>query len=676
MLNITQMKGHTSSKKADVGPIAWVRDERALGWLIHAIDGASEVVFDLETTGLDEHAVSGGASNDGVAARVSMASFTLPQRAAGGRFWDGSEPTSYVLPLSHPSSTWQGKWRRTLREVMAAAVQADRPIIGHNVKFDARWIYATTGVDISERITWDTMVSAHLLDENESTKLKERAPQTFGVERWDDHDLSYAGASEDVPLEELGEYAARDTYWTWRLYVAHREQMFLRSRELEDIDPPIMADEIQDARLGTLAEWVAMPTTRALTKMEQRGIKLDLDWTRQKLTEDRGTAAELMDRIVDEYGGNVPGEPSLAPTSKWFQAFTEEAVREGNLEVMSMTRRGKPQWSKSVLKKNTRHGSTLAQLILDQRAASKRSEFLTSWLEQASPDGRIHANYRAGHVVTGRLSSANPNMQQVTYALRPAFVPSEGYVLVDLDYSQIELRVAAFISRCEPMLEAFRAGADLHRRLGAQIAGVSEEEVTKEQRQAAKAANFGLLYGMGAEGFQAYSADAYGVEITLDEAQHTRERFFELWGGLRQWHLKTIAKAHRDGFVVSPLGRVRRVPGVWDSSDWMQQEAERQAVNSPVQGMASDLLQMGAASIAGVLPGSDPVAGVHLVGTVHDSIVCEVREDAWQELVAQAQERLTDLSRPLRRLGVELDVPIVADYAAGTRWGQSDIGEG
>src|SRR5699024_9857126 len=148
--------------------------------------------------------------------------------------------------------------------------------------------------------------------------------------------------------------------------------------------------------------------------------------------------------------------------------------------------------------KQARGGSDIAQTLLDYRNATKRLEFLRSWTEQVTREGRIHSTYNAGSVVTGRLSSSGPNMQQVTKALRPAFVPSPGRVMVDLDYSQIELRVAAFISRSVPMMEAFRRGDDLHRLIAARVNNKAPEEVTARERQQGKAANFGLLYGMGA----------------------------------------------------------------------------------------------------------------------------------------------------------------------------------
>ena len=648
----------------DQSTLSWVMTEPDVGWLLDAIATATTVVIDLETTGLDEHAVHGGQSNGGFPARVVLAALTLPQPD------DTGEPTTWILPLSHPDSPWLGQWRDVLRRVAQTILDAERPVWNQNVKFDARWIYALTGVDLSERIAWDTQISSHLLDENSSTKLKERAPDTFGIPRWDDFDLTYPGAAEEVPIFDLGLYAARDTYWTWRLAELHRRIMFLD----EHAEEPFDSDEIEHARLGKLATWVAMPTTASLTAMEQRGICLDVPWVAQTIADHQQTVTDAWERLAGRYPECDPDQASFAPTSIWFREWAEAAVKAGDLVVAALTPTGKPQWSGSVLVRQARQGSEVATDLLDLRRSQKRLEYLRSWLTMVTPEGRIHANYNAGSVVTGRLSSSGPNMQQVTAALKPAFVPTPGHVFVDLDYSQIELRVAAFISRSEPMIEAFQRGEDLHTRLAARITGKPESEVTPSERQAGKSANFGLLYLMGAYGFRLYAEDVYDVVFTQDEANDVHRAFFETWDGIAQWHTRTIERVRRTGQVVSPIGRVRRLPQIWWSNAERVAGAERAAVNSPVQGFASDLMQMAAASIGGYLPGTRPVEGARIVATVHDSILVEAPEDRWREVGRECQRRMVEVPTHLTRMGCHLDVPLVADATVGTRWGLRDLG--
>lgn len=669
--NTLQVEGRTLIDFSTVGPTLWVTTKDHLETLIEAIRGASEVVYDMETTGLDEHAVTGGRSNGGVAARASMAGFTLPQADVDGR-WDGLVPVTYVLPLSHPHSPWSGVWRKVLTMVFQRVVKFDKYVVGHHLKFDNRWVYSLTGIDLSDRVSWDTQLSSTLLDENSSARLEYRAAQMFNVDEWgEDINLTYPGASEDVDLMTLGDYQAKDTWFTWALKVAHREMLRLDG-DLA-LEPPNSPEEAADGNLGRLATWVAMPTVATLTKVEQRGLGLDQEWTQERLEEELATAEEVKDEISQRWAMDRENA-SLHATSKWFKELVGKAVEAGELRITETTPTGAPKWSKSVLEKQARQGSVTAQQILAGRNSAKRAEFLTSWLDKVTPSGLIHANYNVGGTTTGRLSSSGPNMQQVTASLKPAFKPRAGYVLSEIDYSQIELRVAAHISKCEPMIEAFNEGLDLHRLLGARIANKPLEEVTADERQKAKSANFGLLYGMGAAGFQLYASAAYGVELTEEEAFEIHALFFDQWKGMREWHQRMAALVGRHGEVISPIGRIRRLPGAFSGNPRDVAQAERQAANSPVQGFASDLMQLAASSISGTLPGVQPVKGAHVVGTVHDSIMVELEEDNWRDPLRECLDRMTnDVLRHVKRLGCDLTVPLAADSIVGTRWGLEDI---
>jgi DNA polymerase-1 len=655
----------TGEDDFDPATVTWVFTEEDLTRLCAADEMADEVVVDLETTGLDEFAVRGGSTNGGYPARVVLASWTLPTDV----HLQGT-PTTWVMPLSHPESPWLGKWRQALRRVALVVRDNAKPVVNANVKYDARWFKAHTGVDLSHRIVWDTMVSSHLLDENKSTRLKIRAHETFGVPQWDDFDLSKPGAAERVPMFDLGLYAARDTYWTWRLADLHREEMFLSP----DAEDPANSDDIENAKLGRLAVWCAMPTTATLTAVEQRGMLLDDEWVRVELASHKSEAARLSWELAERYAMD-PNEASFAPTSLWFRAWAEKAVAADELRIAALTPQGRPQWSKGVLVRQFRRGSEVAGELLELRGHLKKAEFLASWLGYQSPDGCIHATYNAGRVVTGRLSSSEPNMQQVTAALKPAFVPRPGYLFADLDYSQVELRVAAFVSRCIPMIEAFRRGDDLHRLLAQRITGRANLlDVTPSERQAGKSANFGLLYGMSAYGFLEYAETVYGVSFTEEEAVVIRKAFFDTWDGIGAWHARMMRRVTDTGQVTSPIGRVRRLPDVWDSNPKVAAYAERSAINSPVQGFASDLMQMAAASIEGTLPGIPGVRDARIVATVHDDIVVEVPEGRWKEVTLECQHRMVNIVDQLRRLDCVFDVPLSAEAKVGTRWGLADVG--
>lgn len=663
------------------GPITWVWGKEDLKSLVKTIHASQKVVMDLETTGLDEYAEAGGDTNGGYPARIVLASLTLPnaERAAAGaydwRTFDGEQPMTYLVPLSHPASPLLGSWRKVMAIIGREINLSGRPFVNANIKFDARWVFAQTGVDLSDRIEWDTTVSSQLVDTEARTRLKIRAARDFGIEEWDDFDLGTPGAAERVDLIQLGEYAARDTYYTWKIEEEHRDQMFLTGDE-----EPFDSDDIQMARLGKVATYVAMPTVKTLTKVEQRGFLLDVDWVHAKIEEMDALRLKACEDILGLYGTAPAPAPAkdgvtTAATSKWFQGFVAQAIGAGDLRVTARTDSGNAQWNKAVLIAQQRQGSPAADALLRHRDATKTLEFLRSWLELRDPNNVIHATYNVGFVKTGRLSSSNPNVQQISARLKPAFIPRPGHVLLDLDYSQVELRVAAFISRSAPMIEAFQRGDDLHRLLAAKIAGKAPEDVTSMERKRAKAGNFGLLYGMSPGGFQAYAATAYDVSLTLAEAQAVHGAFFEMWDGMRQWHESSRRRAYERGYVTSPIGRTQWLSDLYSKSSFKASHAERNALNSPVQGFGSDLMQMAAASIMGTLPGYPlpKVEGAHVVATVHDEICIEVPEDRWQEILVECKRRMEDVNTFLRPLDCQMDVPIVAGPSAGTRWGVHDL---
>lgn len=680
---VNQARKAAQGSHTPCGPITWVWGKEDLKALAKAIHESSEIVMDLETTGLDEYAEAGGDTNGGYPARIVLASLTLPnaERARADaydwRTFDGEQPMTYLVPLSHPASPLLGAWRKVMAIIGREINRSGKPFVNANIKFDARWVFAQTGVDLSDRIEWDTTVSSQLVDTEARTRLKIRAARDFGIEEWDDFDLGTPGAAEHVDLIQLGEYAARDTYYTWKIEQEHRDQMFLTGDE-----EPLDSDDIQMGRLGKVATYVSMPTVRTLTKVEQRGFLLDVDWVHAKIAEMDALRLKACEDILGLYGTAPAPAPAkdgvtTAATSKWFQGFVQQAIEAGDLRVTARTDSGNAQWNKAVLIAQQRQGSPAADALLRHRDATKTLEFLRSWLELRDPNNVIHATYNVGFVKTGRLSCASPNLQQCASSLKPAFIPRPGHVLLDLDYSQVELRVAAFVSRSQPMIDAFQRGDDLHRLLAAKIAGKAPEDITSMERKRAKAGNFGLLYGMSPGGFQSYAATAYDVSLTLAEAQAVHSAFFEMWDGMRQWHERAKRRAYERGYVTSPIGRTQWLSDLYSKSSFKASHAERNALNSPVQGFGSDLMQMAAASIMGTLPGYPlpKVEGAHVVATVHDEICIEAPEDHWQEILVECKRRMEDVNTFLRPLDCQMDVPIVAGPSAGTRWGVHDLHE-
>jgi DNA polymerase-1 len=651
----------------DIASIQWVLDEASLTDALTLVEETEEVVIDLETTGLDEQTGIDPRTGAYYPPRIVMAALTLPFPERG------DEPVNIIIPLSHPEGPWASDWERVARMLAHAIRRGGAGVTNHNIKFDLRWLYRFTGVDLSARILWDTNVSSHSLDENESTKLKEVAPRTFGIARWDEDSLASPGAAERVPFFTLGVYAARDTYWTWKLAVAHRALMGLDGWAE---GAPLDSDEVEHRRLGTHSVWCAMPMVATLTRVEQDGILLDQDWTRDRLAEVDAVAAEEFEQLVAAYPSMALSgvAPNFASNSRYFTAWTEQACAAGDLAVTATTPSGKPSWNKMVLRKQAREGSEVAARLRTYGDATKQAQFLRSWLEKVGPDGRIHAGYRTGFVVTGRLSSSNPNLQQVSKKLRPAFIASPGFSIVEVDYSQVEVRLAAYIAECGPLIDVYREGRDVYIEQAAAVLGISPDAVTPEQRQRAKAVVLGFMYGMGEAGFQTYAEDTFDVVYTLEESIAARAAFFSRWEGMAGWHAYQVRTAVNTGQVVSPLGRVRRLPGIHDSNPKMAGRAERQAINSPVQSMASDVMQMAAADVLGLLPGSKAVPDVRMVATVHDSLVMEVPAGDEVRASARVMQRMSGITDLLvKKFNVDIGVPLPVEAEIGDRWGAPRI---
>lgn len=645
--------------------------------LLGALDAAEVVVLDLETTGLNEHWAY---------ARVVTLALTIPTLDEDGE--ETAYPQTYVVGLSHPDAPMHRVWREVLRQIVARILRNRLGVIGHNVKFDVRWLTALVGVDLTDLILRDTGLSSHLLDENQSAALKIRACLTFGIDKWIDFDWKIIEAqqkrdseypncsllAERVDYFTMALYNARDTYWTWRLDQHHCRELGLLPEAREELLAMGDRDSTNALRLGQYYQRVGMAGVKTLTGIEQFGMQLDRKWCDERLAHLDQIAAnaylELNDLYVEQTGDYVEHACkkldmtlSYEPTALWFKHWAKVMCDAGLLRVLGLTGTGEASWTKEILARLDRMGFAAAMVLSAYRKSSKEAQFIRSWFERTGSDDRIHPTYNYFKVVTGRLSSSDPNAQQIPKTAKNAFTASPGNLLVTADYSQIELRVAAHMAQCQPMIDAFNRGEDLHRTMAALMAGIDPSEVTPEQRQKAKAANFGFLFGMGAEKFVKYAEDQYGVTFTEEEAVEIRDAFFSTWDGMAQWHRKQEDDAQRWGYVRSPLGRLRRLPAIWSGDGYRRAEAGRQAINSPTQAIASDTMLLAASLISKNFPAIRPVA------LVHDAILCEVPESnaiLSARLIKVTME--TTVLPELRALGCELSVPLVADVAIGRSW--------
>lgn len=659
----------------NVSALQHVHDAAGLNRLSALLTGKL-ICVDLETTQL---------SPFGRDARVVCAAVTFRQ---------DDELQTWVVGLSHPDSGLHRQWRKAFTQ-LAEALRSCQ-LIAHNASFDLTWIKVHTGVNLYSRLIGDTALTSHLLDENRSAGLKARAVADLGAKPW--LDFSWKDLERDEKLNPDGrklaeretyytmtEYCGEDTYWTYRLFEQHDKLLGITDNT-ELFIGSLQGDPESTLynRLGEYYRIVGLRTVQALASVEENGFHLDRDWCLARLDENAQVAADaevtllamtqdvqeqvLMGAIketelfADALGYVLSEEMNWAPGSKWFQNWATVMCANGDLRVTERTPTGRPKWSKDVLDRQARQGSEAARLLRLMRVATTESAYVRSWLETAQEDGRIRASYNYHQVVTGRLSCSKPNLQQVARSAKRAFCARPGNVLVSADYSQVELRVAAFQARCEPMIEAYRNGADLHTAMAAVAANKLAEDVTPEERQRAKAANFGFLFGMGAQKFVMYAETSYGVEFEYDEAEAIRDTFFSTWDGMAEWHAVQRKTVTDQGYVVSPLGRVRRPAKAWADDRYERGEAERQAINSPVQGMASDIMMLAVYRLV--------QAGLTVVGVIHDCVVVDVEESRSEEaaaLIKATMER--DVLEDMERLGVVFDVPLIADLKTSYSWG-------
>ena len=328
---------------------------------------------------------------------------------------------------------------------------------------------------------------------------------------------------------------------------------------------------------------------------------------------------------------------------------------------------GEPSSDAKVLKRLKSKGFTLAEQLLDYKFYyGANSKFLNRWEDDAFYDGRIHPNFNLTNVVTGRTSCSDPNLQQVprNKELRTLFTAPPGRVLLEADYSQIELRIAADYANEPTMLKIYREGGDIHTETAMSLTGLSAEQVKGEPRSRAKPVNFGFLYGMSAKGFVSYAFDNYDTVFSKPEADRYRQLFFIKYPGLLKWHREMEIICEANGGVENRFGRFRKLPDIYSSDNYIRSKAARRAVNSPVQGTASDLLLLAAVEIDKTL--RKPL-DLSIVGTVHDSILMDVPENNVDEAVREVK-RIMAHPQALDIFGVSFKVPIEADVGIGA-WG-------
>ena len=597
-----------------------VLSEQAFHSWLERLRAAALFAFDTETTSLDY-----------MQAEIVGVSFSVePGKAA-------------YVPVAHD---YPGVPDQLDRELVLTALKPlledpNRPKLGQNLKYDMS-VLARYGIEM-EGIAYDTMLESYVLDSTATRHdMDSLARKYLNHASIKYEDVAGKGAKQlrfdQVPLEQAAPYAAEDADITLRLHL--------------EIWPKIE----QEASLARLFGEVEMPLVPVLSRMERGGVRIDC-----KMLE--GQSRELNERlkVLEQAAYTLAGRHFNLSSPKQIGAIFFDEL---NLPVISKTPKGAPSTAESVLQELAERGFELPALILEHRGLAKLKSTYTETLPRMVDPGtgRVHTSYHQAVAATGRLSSSDPNLQNIPVRsaegrrIRQAFVAEPGFRMLAADYSQIELRIMAHLSGDAGLLQAFASGQDVHSATAAEVFGVdSLEQVSTEQRRSAKAINFGLIYGMSAFGL----ARQLGIERSA--AQAYVDLYFERYPGVREFMDRTRAEAHEKGFVETVFGRRLYLPEINARNGQRRAAAERTAINAPMQGTASDIIKRAMLVVDRWIQSESPP--LRMIMQVHDELVFEAEE----AFVGQARERIVDIMQG----AATLRVPLLVDVGIGDNWDEA-----
>ncbi len=569
-------------------------------------------------------------------------------------FGFGNDQVQYIIPLEARYSPLKGArlaQRKLIRTCVNWLNRNAKALVAGNGKFDDLFLKYRFGV--KPNITFDVVLASHILNENTPNGVKENAVLECNAPEWDvDKGLKTGQYQTREKYQEYLTYLGYDVYYEYKLYRVFHKKLK------------------QDRALMKLFYHLYMPGIISYETVEEHGVFIypqQFKEVRKHLeSEKRAIEKELLRLAKHEVNWNSPAQ------------IQKLLYGELKLPVIETTESGSPSTSEATLMQ-LRDKHPIVELILKYRGVNIQiSHFIDGWINRMW-GRRLFPNFKLHGTVTGRTSCTDPNLQQVPRdpIIRNLVGAPEGWSVVEIDYSQAELRIAAIMSGDETMKRIYQTGGDIHTHTYEMITGekVSDDKyIKKEQRKKAKAVNFGFVYGMGWRKFKIYARDNYGVDLTDKEAEQWRERFFQAYHSLPKWHSKQRRIVQSMGQVRSPIGRLRRLPDIYSTDKSKKAEAERQSINSPVQGFGSDLTILGMSEIMGNAQYYDPDYVLdkdkfHVIGTVHDATLFEVRNDYLMEFCPRAKHILEHPKALEDVFHFDTDVPIVADVAVGKSWG-------
>ena len=564
-----------------------------------------------------------------------------------------NEDHSWAIPFNYIGSPFPQEAEKKILRLLHK-IFLGKKIIAHNGKFDGKWFVTKANVVVDQ--TFDTMLASHLLDENRLHGLKPLAKMYFNASNYEikfpikelsrvpqERIRSFIPKSKDTPdIKTLCRYCAYDTHYTFRNYRKFRKEL------------------LSERALLTIYQKLLMPASNMLQEMELDGVYINFDKYKEVTISLEEKTEKLLRKLNKLSEGKVKNWNSTKQVANYL-------FDDLGLPVLEKTASGAPSTSgESVLPRLVEYHQ-IVQVLLDYRENIKLQQFITSWGNSMDISHYMHPTFKLHGTVTGRLSCVEPNLQQVPRdpQLRSLITAPEGWTLIEADYSQAELRVAAMLANEPAMKLAYQTGQDIHTKTASAVMSIPISDVTSADRKKAKAVNFGFLYGMSAKKFRIYARDKYDVDLTDKEAQRFRDRFFELYPGLPAWHERQRQLARKYKYVRSPLGRKRRLPEVDSDDRGAIAEAERQAINSPVQGFASDMCLY---SMVRMHKEFNP-SYWRPVGLVHDATLSMVRNDKLHEVAKRIKEIMQDSETVEKVFNCNLTVPIVADVKVGP-WGK------
>jgi DNA polymerase I len=611
-------------------------DDRAQGALLHVpgeyelvttqlqfdawlekLQQAELIAFDTETTSID-------------AMRADIVGISFAVEAGKACY----------IPLGHdyPGVPPQLDRDAVLRALKPIFEDPTRPKLGQHAKYDIN-ILSNYGL-VVQGLKHDSMLESYVWNATATRHdMDSLAKKYLGYETVKYEQVAGKGAKQisfsQVDLDTACRYAAEDADITLRLHFALW---------------PKLAGE---PTLRKVYEDIEIPLVPVLAGMEQRGVLIDGDELRRQ-------SQQLGKRMLElqQQSYVLAGHEFNLDSPKQLQAVLFDEL---GLQAKLKTPTGQPSTNEEALEAIA-DTHELPRLILDYRGLAKlRSTYTDKLSGIVNPrTGRVHTSYHQGSVATGRISSSDPNLQNIPVRteegrrIRQAFIAPPGWKILAADYSQIELRIMAHLSGDEGLLRAFHAGGDVHRATAAEVFGVPPEDITTNQRRAAKAINFGLMYGMSAFGL------ARQLGVDRGEASDYMGRYFSRYPGVRAFMDATREQAHRDGYVETIFGRRLYLENLTSRNQGLRQGAERAAVNAPMQGSAADIIKRAMIAVAGWLKGRDDA---HMLMQVHDELVFEVRADAIDEVRAAVIERMSGAA--------ELAVPLLVDAGVGANWDEA-----